>query len=80
MLWLHGGAFILPAAPNAHLVLVAKLCRDLGIALINITAAIARMNLVLHGVSVTPLMNRYARRKQRLRTSAASESPGSRGR
>lgn len=30
VLWLHGGAFILPAAPNAHLVLVAKLCRDLG--------------------------------------------------
>lgn len=30
LLWLHGGAFILPAAPNAHLVMVAKLCRDLG--------------------------------------------------
>src|SRR3546814_17640117 len=26
---LHGGAFILPAAPNAHLVMVAKLCREL---------------------------------------------------
>src|SRR3546814_17239517 len=29
VLWLHGGAFILPAAPNAHLVMVAKLCREL---------------------------------------------------
>lgn len=30
VLWLHGGAFILPAAPTAHLVMVAKVCRDLG--------------------------------------------------
>ena len=29
VLWLHGGAFILPAAPNVHLTLVARLCRDL---------------------------------------------------
>ena len=32
LLWLHGGAFILPAAPNLHLVMVARLCRDLGAA------------------------------------------------
>lgn len=30
ILWLHGGAFFLPAAPNAHLTMVAKLCRELG--------------------------------------------------
>jgi epsilon-lactone hydrolase len=29
VLWLHGGAFILPAAPNAHLFMVAKLCKGL---------------------------------------------------
>lgn len=32
ILWLHGGAFFLPAAPNAHLAMVAKLCRDLNCA------------------------------------------------
>lgn len=31
LLWLHGGAFILPAAP-IHLTMVAKLCRDIGAA------------------------------------------------
>ncbi|HKY93319.1 MAG TPA: alpha/beta hydrolase [Nevskiaceae bacterium] len=30
VLWLHGGAFILPAAPGAHLVMIARLSRDLG--------------------------------------------------
>lgn len=30
LLWLHGGAFVLPAAPNVHLATVARLCRDLG--------------------------------------------------
>ncbi|MBD2860244.1 alpha/beta hydrolase fold domain-containing protein [Spongiibacter sp. KMU-158] len=30
LLWLHGGAFILPAAPNAHLYTAGKLCRALG--------------------------------------------------
>jgi acetyl esterase/lipase len=30
LLWLHGGAFVLPAAPTVHLTLIAKLCRDLG--------------------------------------------------
>jgi monoterpene epsilon-lactone hydrolase len=30
ILWLHGGAFILPAAPNVHFTLIARLCRDLG--------------------------------------------------
>jgi acetyl esterase/lipase len=29
ILWLHGGAFFLPAAPNAHLTMVAQLCCDL---------------------------------------------------
>lgn len=32
LLWLHGGAFVFPAAPNMHLVLVARLCRELGAA------------------------------------------------
>lgn len=32
VLWLHGGAFILPAAPTVHLVMIAKLCRELGAA------------------------------------------------
>jgi len=31
LLWLHGGAFILPAAP-IHLTMVARLCRDIGAA------------------------------------------------
>ena len=30
ILWIHGGAFLLPAAPIMHLVMVARLCRDLG--------------------------------------------------
>jgi acetyl esterase/lipase len=30
ILWLHGGAFVLPASPIAHLPLVSRLCRDLG--------------------------------------------------
>ncbi len=30
ILWLHGGAFFLPAAPGAHLAMVATLCRELG--------------------------------------------------
>ncbi|HSW13072.1 MAG TPA: alpha/beta hydrolase [Solimonas sp.] len=30
VLWLHGGAFVLPAAPSVHLVMVAKLCEQLG--------------------------------------------------
>ncbi len=29
ILWLHGGAFFLPAAPNAHLPMVSKLCGEL---------------------------------------------------
>lgn len=29
VLWIHGGAFIFPAAPTMHLVLVARLCRAL---------------------------------------------------
>lgn len=29
VLWLHGGGFMMPAAPNSHLVMVAKLCREL---------------------------------------------------
>lgn len=32
LLWLHGGAFVFPAAPNMHLVLVARLCREIGAA------------------------------------------------
>lgn len=32
LLWLHGGAFVMPAAPGLHHVLVARLCRDLGAA------------------------------------------------
>ncbi len=30
ILWLHGGAFILPAAPTAHLEMAADLCAQLG--------------------------------------------------
>lgn len=30
LLWLHGGAFILPAVPDVHLRLLARLCRELG--------------------------------------------------
>lgn len=30
ILWLHGGAFFLPAAPSAHLQMVAQLCAKLG--------------------------------------------------
>lgn len=30
VLWLHGGAFILPAAPSVHVTLAARICRDLG--------------------------------------------------
>ncbi|MDR3417250.1 MAG: alpha/beta hydrolase [Nevskia sp.] len=30
VLWLHGGAFILPAAPSVHFTAIALLCRDLG--------------------------------------------------
>lgn len=30
ILWLHGGAFILPAAPAVHLHLLAKLCAEIG--------------------------------------------------
>ena len=30
LLWLHGGAFFLPAAPNAHLNMAAHLCKTLG--------------------------------------------------
>ncbi len=30
ILWLHGGAFIMPAAPNAHLYTAAKICAELG--------------------------------------------------
>lgn len=29
ILWLHGGAFFLPAAPNAHLAMISKLCKSL---------------------------------------------------
>jgi acetyl esterase/lipase len=29
ILWLHGGAFVLPAAPEIHVGLVARLCREL---------------------------------------------------
>lgn len=29
ILWLHGGAFILPAAPSVHFTAIARLCRDL---------------------------------------------------
>jgi acetyl esterase/lipase len=29
VLWLHGGAFMLPASPVAHIGMVARLCRDL---------------------------------------------------
>lgn len=32
VLWLHGGAFILPAAPAMHLTMVARICRDVGAA------------------------------------------------
>lgn len=32
LLWLHGGAFVFPAAPTMHLVLVARLCREIGAA------------------------------------------------
>lgn len=32
ILWLHGGAFLLPAVPEVHLRLLALLCRDLGAA------------------------------------------------
>lgn len=30
LLWLHGGAFILPAVPDVHVRMVAQLCRELG--------------------------------------------------
>jgi acetyl esterase/lipase len=30
LLWLHGGAFVLPAAPNAQIAMVARLARSLG--------------------------------------------------
>lgn len=30
VLWLHGGGFLIPAAPEVHLRLLALLCRDLG--------------------------------------------------
>ncbi|WP_372781300.1 alpha/beta hydrolase [Litorivivens sp.] len=30
VLWLHGGAFFLPAAPNAHLSMAARLCKAIG--------------------------------------------------
>ncbi|WP_373077410.1 alpha/beta hydrolase [Zhongshania sp.] len=30
VLWLHGGSFLLPAAPNMHMVMVAKICKQLG--------------------------------------------------
>jgi acetyl esterase/lipase len=30
LLWLHGGAFVLPAAPNAQIAMVARLARALG--------------------------------------------------
>jgi acetyl esterase/lipase len=30
LLWLHGGAFVLPAAPNAQIAMVARLARGLG--------------------------------------------------
>lgn len=30
ILWLHGGGFLIPAAPEVHLRLLALLCRDLG--------------------------------------------------
>jgi len=30
ILWLHGGAFLLPAAPSVHFTAIARLCRDLG--------------------------------------------------
>ena len=30
ILWLHGGAFILPAVPEVHVHIVSKMCRDLG--------------------------------------------------
>jgi epsilon-lactone hydrolase len=29
ILWLHGGAFMLPAAPSVHFTAIARLCRDL---------------------------------------------------
>lgn len=29
VLWLHGGAFILPAAPEKHLVMLARICKEL---------------------------------------------------
>ena len=29
VLWIHGGAFLLPAAPDVHVRLVARLCREL---------------------------------------------------
>src|SRR3546814_6079264 len=29
LLWLHGGAFVLPAAPDMQVRLVARLCREL---------------------------------------------------
>ena len=32
VLWLHGGAFVMPAAPNLHLVMVARMCSELGAA------------------------------------------------
>lgn len=31
ILWLHGGAFSLPAAPTMHLSMVANLCKELGV-------------------------------------------------
>lgn len=30
LMWIHGGAFILPAMPDGHLVFVKRLCRSLG--------------------------------------------------
>ncbi|SEQ82974.1 Acetyl esterase/lipase [Solimonas aquatica] len=32
LLWLHGGAFLLPAAPSAHLATLSRLCQRLGVA------------------------------------------------
>ena len=30
VLWIHGGAFLLPAAPAMHMVMVSRLCKQLG--------------------------------------------------
>lgn len=45
ILWLHGGAFIMPAAPSAHLDTAARLCRKL-----NVSAFVPDYRLAPHHV------------------------------